>query len=205
MQESDSLVVHHHHHHYYAVQVNADGIVQGVDGGSLQELLERRSRAAERGWLTVADDYPKVFINQCCQLGEDLFVTVSDLTRAFDWWIKQNHGRRAIQRKALNEGLLAHGLRSGRVRIGSRQSRIWTGASLRAEIVAAVESGSELSLASGVPQPSSDEASSLPSIAESSESFMQFALRNHAAIGAAMAKHLQSGFGLAHGEIQDVG
>lgn len=193
MQESDSLVVHHHHHHYYAVQVDANGVIQGVDGGSLQELLERRSRAAERVLLT--DDSPGEFIGQCCQRGESLFVTVSDLWRTYACWTEQAGARRPIRRREFNNVLLAHGLRPGRVRIGSKLSRIWTGVSLRAEIVAALESGAELSPGPGQPPPEAPGA--LPLVSESSETFMQFALRNHAAFGAAMAKHLQSGFGPA--------
>ena len=96
------------------------------------------------------DDPLKEFLDDCCNVDleharspepEDrLFVTVSDLSRGYEWWAKQNRERFPLGREALRDRMESKGFwenRSRRIGPDKRQARTWEGLELRSEVVAA--------------------------------------------------------------------
>lgn len=84
------------------------------------------------------DDPLRDFLEDCCELGEEEFVSVADLSMAYQWWAKQRGERFPLGPSAFNERLYSKKFKQDRRRISGKTVRIWTGLQLTADVSSAV-------------------------------------------------------------------
>ena len=86
------------------------------------------------------DDPLKEFLEDCCEIGDDLFVRASDLAAGYEWWAKQNRERYPLGREGFNERIQSKGFTQSRSRrIDGRQARTWEGIELKPDVEAVVK------------------------------------------------------------------
>jgi phage/plasmid-associated DNA primase len=91
------------------------------------------------------DDPLKEFLDDCCVIGEGLFVPSRDLAMAYEWWAKQARERFPLGREGFGEKLRAKGFIADRRREKSvdgsdksKQFRTWEGLELTNDVAATV-------------------------------------------------------------------
>jgi putative DNA primase/helicase len=116
----------------------AEGILTWMVEGNRRLRLEGLGdppevTEASAGWRSEMSPLTE-FIEDCCELGPDAFVSVSELRRAFDTWAKENGQKDPAWHGSFDDELLAKACRKGRPRIGGRQVRGWEGIQLSREV-----------------------------------------------------------------------
>lgn len=86
---------------------------------------------AQQDWRE-NDDPLREFINDWCELGEELFCPVADLMTAYLMWSKEYGEKFPLPRRAFNEALVGKGIKQDRRRIEGEPTRIWVGIELKA-------------------------------------------------------------------------
>jgi P4 family phage/plasmid primase-like protien len=90
--------------------------------------------AASQEWRE-HDDPLKEFLEDCCEMGEELFTRATDLGTAYELWCKDNRERFPVGRESFNERLMAKGFVQSRGRrIDGKQARAWEGVALKPEM-----------------------------------------------------------------------
>ena len=87
------------------------------------------------------DDPLKEFLEDCCEAGDELFVTVRDMAAAYEWWAKQSRERFALGREAFNDRMESKGFHQKRTRTdkeSGKQFRSWEGIQLRDDVTSAI-------------------------------------------------------------------
>lgn len=92
------------------------------------------------------DDPLKDFLEDCCEVGEGLFVPSRDLTTAYEFWAKREGVKATLGRENFGERLRSKGFTQGRKRMknrdgsddDSKQFRAWIGLQLTTESAALV-------------------------------------------------------------------
>lgn len=89
------------------------------------------------------DDPLKEFLEDCCESGESLYVSIAEVMAAYHWWAKKHGERFPLSRQAFNERMQTSGFRQNRRRIDGKPVRIWDGIQLTAEVVAVLRRQSD--------------------------------------------------------------
>ncbi len=83
------------------------------------------------------DDPLKEFLEDCCELGDKLWIRASDLSTAYAWWCKKNREGWPLGRVAFHERVKSKGFRENRSRRAEgteKQMRTWEGIALKADV-----------------------------------------------------------------------
>jgi P4 family phage/plasmid primase-like protien len=120
------------------LKAEAEGILAWAVRGAIEwyksglgkppEVME-----AQQDWRE-HDDPLREFLNDSCNVDEDLFVPVKDLMSAYLLWCKEYGEKFPLARRSFNEALVGKGIKQERKALANVTTRIWVGLELKMEV-----------------------------------------------------------------------